>query len=333
MISLDRLQQIIPADQALAMKALATSLQQITGISNLSLPEFALAVNAMQTTKDLPLITALTEAVPPAVANYYINTLGNPASDNNDIRIVDVLGLAAGWIATDAFARTVEIFGTMNLSTLTTIYQTMTNALNGNYGPLDSGPLIIPSGLPCAGTYNGTFFSVPNPEPPPASFDGYDPTAISLAMACLTRAASAEINNLVATYPEQTTELNTLFADMAQQVVLENSLQAEINLNYSDLVANDRNAIYSFILSLSTYGLATEQGGIAWFLENTAELGTLSGEAIVAALRQGRNQQALNTVGIYSNNAIPLEPDPPPPEADLLPAEYTENEAIDLIPK
>lgn len=331
MITFDRLQQIIPADQALANKALSVALGQINGLSTVPLPVFARTVRALETTKDLPLITALTTAVPPAVANYFTSTLANGGGPNGDIRVADVIGLAGGWIATDAYLRTVEIFATMDLSTLTLIYDTMVKALDGTYGPPDSGPLTIPSGRPCAGTYTGTFVP-PDPGPPPVP-GYYDPTAVSLAMACLTGAANTEINNLELAYPAQTTELNDLWDSMAEQVVRENNLQALINLNYADLTANDRNSIYGFVYNLPSYGTETEQGGTAWLVETMADLTTLGGEAIIASLREGRNQVALNSSGIYTNTRIPSEPVPPPPEAELLPSVYTEIEAQNLIIK
>jgi hypothetical protein len=333
MITLDRLQQIIPADQALANKALSVALGQVTGIQNVQLPAFANTVSGMQTTRDLPLITALTTAVPSSVANYYINTLAAGGGPNGDIRIVDIIGLAAGWIVTDGFTRTVELFATMDLSYLTTIYTTMGRALNGTYGPTDSGPLIIPGGLPCAGTYNGTFYSIPNPDPPPPNLEGYDPTAISLALACLTGAATAEIAALELKYPAQTTELDTIWNNMAAQVPLEQALQTQIKLNYADFQANDRNSIYGFIFSLPDYGLQSEVGGMAWFIEAMADLSTQAGEAIVASLREGRNNVLLGNAGIYTNTKIPASPTPPPPEADLLPADYTETEAVALVKK
>jgi hypothetical protein len=333
MIPLNRLQQIIPPDQALANKALSVALGQINGISYNSLPAFSTTVKNLETTKDLPLISALTTAVPPAVANYYISTLANGSGPNGDIRVVDIIGLAAGWIATDAYARTVEIFSQMNLTTLTLIYDTMAKSLAGTFGPTDSGPLVIPSGRPCAGTYNGTFFSEPNPDPPPPNIEGYDPTAISLAMLCLTGAAATEITNLQNTYPQLTSELNTLWTSMAQQVVREDTLQPLINLNYADLTANDRNSIYGFIYNLPTYGLETEEGGMSWFIENMANLTTLSGQSIVASLREGRNEALLNGTGIYTNTNIPAEPVPPPAKAELIPSTYTEAEAQNLVIK
>jgi hypothetical protein len=327
MIAFDRLQQIIPADQALANKALSVALGQINGISQVNLPTFATAVTALETTRDLPLITALTTAVPPSVANYYTSTLAVGGGTNGDIRVADVIGLAGGWVATDVFLRTVEIFNTMNLIQLTLIYDTMANALDGTYGPIDSGPLVIPVGRPCAGTYVGIDIAIP-PDPP-----DWDPTAVSLAITCLTGAALAEIGNLQGTYPTQTAELNTLWASMAQQVVRERTLQALINLDYADLTANDRNSIYGFIYNLPGYGTETEEGGTAWLVEAMADLSTLSGEAIIACLREGRNQVALNSTGIFTNSQIPSEPIPPPPEAELLPSVYSEDEAINLVVK
>ena len=116
MIPLDRLQQIIPADQALANKALSVALGQITGINNLTLPVLAGVSKTVATTKDLPIITALTQAVPASVANYYTSTLAQGTGVNGDIQVVDILGLASGYPATDNFIRTVELFSQMDLT-------------------------------------------------------------------------------------------------------------------------------------------------------------------------------------------------------------------------
>jgi hypothetical protein len=328
-ITLDRLQQIIPADQALANKALSVALGQIAGISNVPLPIFATTVRDQQTTRDLPLITALTTAVPPSVADYYTSTLAVGNGPNGTIQVADVIGLAGGWVATDAFTQTVSIFSTMNLTALTTVYETMYHACNGDYGDTEAGPLTIPGGLPCAGTYTGTEV----PPVPPAIDPTYDPTALDLAMACLTGAATTETTNLEIAYPTQCSELNVLWNSMAQQIVQENSLQSLIHLNYDDLQANSRTSIYSFIYSLPTYGLENKVGGVAWLLENMADLTSLSGEAVVGCLRQGHNQVTLSQSGIYTNLNIPADPNPPAEDAVLLPSTYTEAEAAKVVVK
>lgn len=329
MIPLDRLQQIIPPDQALANKALATSLQQIGGISNLTLPQLSAVTGAIQTTKDLPAITALTEAVPPAVANYYTSTLANGGGSNGDIRPVDIIGLAGGWVATDAFTRTVEIYSTMDLSYLTLIYQTMVNALTGVYGDPELGPVVIPVGRPAAGTYLPV--TIPNPTPPPP--DIVSETAAQVAVAALSSAAITEINNLISTYPTQTTELNTLWTDMAQQLSSENTLQPLANIDYANYTANDRSSIYGFIFSLPDYGLQIQEGGMSWLIEAMADLTTQGGQATVACLRQGRNQTVLNNAGIVLSSNIPSDPVPPPPDAVLIPSEYSAAEAANLVIK
>lgn len=321
----ERLQQIIPSSQALANRALAMALTQVNGISTISLPIFATAVKNLETTRDLPLLTELQQAVPASVANYYTSTLAVGGGVNGDIRIVDIIGLAAGWQATDSFSRTVEIFSTMNLSALTTIYQQMNSALNGDYGDTLAGPLTIPSG-PAAGIYYGTEI---DPGPPPE----YDPTAVQEAVAALVSAAQAEIISLQNTYPTQTDELNTLWSDMAEQVDREDLLQALIKLNYADLTPNDKNSIYGFIYSLPNYGTQTQVGGVAWFLENMSDLTILGGQAVIGCLREGRNQVALNNSGIFTNTAIPSDPVPPPAQAELLPSVYSEAEAENLIVK
>jgi hypothetical protein len=325
MIPFDRLKQIIPADQALANKALSVALTQINGLSAINLPTFGTAVKNLETTQNLPIVSALEQAVPPAVAASITSQLAIGRGVNGNIQLVDILGLAGGWIATPNFLKTVEIFGTMDLSTLTLIYQQMATAAGGGFGDVDAGPLIIPSG-PATGTYNGTLI---NPGPPPV----YNPTALELALGSLKSAAQAEIANLQATYPDQCAELNALWTEMAEQVDLEQTIQALIPVPWSDLTTNDRNSIYGLVYSLGDYGTENQRGSTAWLLETMAALSTLTGQAIVGCLRQGRNQAALNASGIATNNQVPGDPDPPPPPAELIPSVYTESEAQNLVVK
>jgi hypothetical protein len=324
MIPLDRLQQIIPADQALANKALSVALQQIAGISNTNLPTLSETISVLETNRDLPLINALTEAVPASIANYYINTLGQGNGANNNVLIMDVLGTAAGWISTDALANTVVTFNTMDLSYLTEIYDTMLDVVNGVYtGPDTVDPMLfvttIPSGLPAAGTY------------------GPDTTAnatIDSAMSSgLIPVAQTEIGNIIAAYPTQISSLNTDWTAMAEQMANELVLQADANIVFADLTANARTSVYGFIYNLPSYGQDIVVGGMAQYIEAIADIITFTGQAIVATLRQGRNQQVLLSAGIISNFNIPADPNPPPPDAVLIPSEYTAQEAANLVIK
>ena len=308
MIAYDRLSQIIPADQALANKALATSLQQIAGITNMTLPVLANTISNLQTTSNLPLVTAQTQAVPANVANVFINSAGG-TGNNNTVLIIDILGTAAGTVHTQALTNTVAQFSTMNLVSLTSTYQTMSNVVTGIYGNPITGPVIITTG-PYANTYANATVAFSN---------------------ALIPGAKSEISNIVVGYPTQVTTLNQDWIDMANQLVLEQNQQANANLIFSQLQANSNSSIYGFIQSLPQYGADTTEGGTTQFLEAVADLTDFTGESIVASLRQTQNQRVLTAAGIQTNSNVPVAPNPPPPQANLIPATYTAQQAANIV--
>lgn len=308
MIAYDRLSQIIPADQALANKALATSLQQISGITNMTLPVLANAIANLQTTSNLPLVTAQTQAVPPNVANVFVNTAGG-TGNNNTVLIIDILGTASGTVHTQALTNTVAQFSTMNLVSLTSTYQTMADVVTGIYGNPVAGPVIIPAG-PYANTYANATVAFGN---------------------ALIPGAQSEISTAVSAYPAQVTILNQDWTDMANQLVLEQNQQANANLNFSTLQANASSSIYGFIQSLPQYAADTTEGGTTQFLEAAADLTDFTGQSIVASLRQTQNQRALAAAGIQTNSNVPVVPSTPPPQANLIPATYSSQEAANII--
>jgi hypothetical protein len=212
----------------------------------------------------------------------------------------------------------------MDLSSLTIIYQTIAKSGDGDYGDPDLGPLTIPSGLPGAGTYYGT---PPDPGPPPVPGE----TALNAALAVILPLIPTAIAGIEATYPTQTAELNTLWDSMCDQIINENAFQAQIKLVWADFTANDRNSIYGFIFNLPNYGLQIEVGGMFQFLENIADLSTQAGQAIIGCLRDGQNKVILGNAGILTNENIPADPIPPPPDAQLLPGTYTSAEANSLV--
>ena len=308
MIAYDRLSQIIPADQALANKALATSLQQIAGITNMTLPVLANTISNLQTTSNLPLVTAQTQAAPANVANVFINSAGG-TGNNNTVLIIDILGTAAGTVHTQALTNTVAQFSTMNLVSLTSTYQTMSNVVTGIYGNPITGPVIITTG-PYANTYANATVAFSN---------------------ALIPGAQSEISNIVVGYPTQVTTLNQDWIDMANQLVLEQNQQANANLNFSQLQANSNSSIYGFIQSLPQYGADTTEGGTTQFLEAVADLTDFTGESIVASLRQTQNQRVLTAAGIQTNSNVPVAPNSPPPQANLIPATYTAQQAANIV--
>ena len=331
MIAYDRLSQIIPTDQALAAKALATSLQQISGITNTTLPVLANTVVNLQTTNNLDQISALTQAVPVSVANYLSNIAN---SNGHSVVVCDVLGIAAGYQVTDNFVNTVTTLANTNVAYLTTVYQTMNSVVGNVYGDPVTGPVTIPGGQPAAGIYY-------------ANTDGMGNVYTSAADAAMTGTggdspptgpglipvATNAIASITSTSSAQVASLNTYFTSMSAQVTQEKNLQTAAQIDFANLLPNNSPTVYSLINSLPSYGRQTEQGGQAQFWEGVANINTFTGQAIVATLREGVNLSLLGNAGVQTNATVPDSPNPPIPPAPLIPSTYTAQQAANLVAK
>ena len=145
MIALDRLQQIIPPDQALANKALSVALQQIAGISNNPLPVIANVILQLETTKDLPLVSALSQPVPADVTAYYTTNYNQGSYSTNTVNVINSIGAPSGIGYTSYIANSTVTISTMNTANLQSTYQTMLNLVNGVYNvPIESGGYYVP---------------------------------------------------------------------------------------------------------------------------------------------------------------------------------------------
>lgn len=332
MIAYDRLSQIVPEDQALAAKALATSLQGIAGITNMTLPVLANTVINLQTTNNLPLISALTEAVPSSVSTYLSNIGG---ANGRPVGVCDVLGIAAGYQVTDNFVNTVSTLANTNITYLTTIYQTMNSVVGNVYGDPINGPVTIPGGQPAAGIYYSTTANVGNVTTVTATAadaaltgTGGDtpPTGPGLIPV-----AQIEIGNIANNSSAQVSVLNSYFTSMAAQVTQEQNLQIASGIDFANLIAINNPTVYSLVYNLPSYGSKTEQGGLAQFWEGVANISTFTGQAVVATLREGKNLAVLGTAGVQTNTVIPLAAVPPQNQANLTPSVYSESEAGNLV--
>ena len=319
MTTLDQLIQIIPQDQALANKALAVSLEGITNIGALTLPNFANAVAKVQTTAGLPLISAQTSAVSPATVNSIISSIGGGTGQGGTIQIDNILGTAAGYVSANALLNSTTIINSMpvlgnagNSSSLTGIYTYMADVVNGVFGDPITGPVTIPNG-PANGVYDSADFA----------FIGETANANISNVAGgvgLIFAAQAELVNIVSVAPSQVSSLNGNWSNIMSQLALEKSTQVKASLDFTQLTPNSTSSIYSLVFSLPQYGQDTTVGGMAQFMQAVADTSNLTGQAIVASMRQG--QTNLPSTGIGGSSQVPADPIPPLPQAQLTPAQY-----------
>lgn len=281
----DQLAKIIPPDQAVATRAVVAALAQIKGIESADLPELAAAAANLETLKGLPLVQDLTQPVPDATTSYYQNSFATGTGEFGTFTINDLLGTAAGANVTGLMKQVTSTLNSITLTNLTSIYSNMLDTVQGDYGTF-AGPVTIPSG-PAAGVYaNGN----------DAFTTGLIPAATTI------------ISGLISTYPVETATLNTAFNSICQQIETEGENQARAGINYNDGAESDnQTSVLSFVGSLPQYGQLNSPGGPAEFLNTVADTLVLSGQAIVGALREGRNSAALNATGLNANNQVPTK--------------------------
>lgn len=325
----ETLKKVIPADQALANKALAQSLQQVKNIFNTTLSDLSPVMQELETNKDLPLIQNLNTPVPDSIISTYTSLLANGTGPNNSLTLNDVIGTAAGVTHKDQLPVSQQVLqdldndGQLDVLTAdagpsssgTGVYTVMQYCLNGNYTIDAGGPgpytVLIPSGVYGAGSY-GPY--------------GSEAEAIDDAFANgLIPAASTLISAIAAANAALTEQANQSYTLMAQQLKREKDNQSLAQINYTNLEANSKSALFAITTNLHTIGLDTTQGGSAQYFEAIADMTSLSGQAVIASMREGRNIRRLNDIGINLDTQI--APLTNTTKADLLPAQDTVAEA------
>lgn len=308
MSDLNTLKKIIPPDQALANKALSRSLQQVKQIFDADLPSLAVAVSQLESNKDLDLINDLTEPLPSVVTNFYSNVLATGTGPGNTVTTNDIIGIAAGAtvnvelpVVTTVVTELADLGALAPLtanggssgSVNNGIYTLMNYALIGAYS--NAGNTSDVTTIP-----NTTYYSGPQ-------VFGNVTLAFSTASTGLIAVANSYINNIATTYSTQASLANDASNAMATQLQLNvtNSIAAGIDIANvvndianANLVSNSISTVMSLTSQLHDIGLEVSEGGAAQFFENIANTSTLSGQAVVASMREGRNIAVLNAVGI-----------------------------------
>ncbi len=308
-----RLSKIIPPDQALADRALVISLQQITNINRMSLPALAAAYLGVETNRDLPYINAQYRAVPQDAIDYFLNGLAIGSGPDGTILLTDIIGTAIGTNQTDNLTTVIDTIDNLSgsLSDLIDIYTTMLGVVDGDFPDPANPPdgIEITTGNPGAGIYT-------------------DADSAILALIAL---AQAEITAIQIANQTDTSNLNTAFIAMANQMARESNFQNLATLVIGELTGNSQASTQTLVFALPSYGADTSQGGTAEYLESAANLTLPGGQALVACLREGRNKTALNESGVGTANNVNSDPETPPPTAELIPSEYTQTEALARI--
>jgi len=262
------------------------------------------------TLKGLDLVANTTTPVPAAVATYYATNIALGSGPSGTFLTTDFFGSAAGIpYNTDLATVTSTISAQLTAGTLTTlndIYSRMKNVVSGTYGAPPT--ITIPAGS-AAGVY--------------ATYDA--------ALAALITAANAAVGAAITAMGTATTTLNTAWTEMVKHSANESTFQTKASIDYTTLTAGAQLPITAFIPALAGYGQQTQTGMAAQFLESIANTANQYGQAMVGALREGRNTAGLNAVGVKADNAVPQQPASVPSQATLSDSEYTPAQARALV--
>jgi hypothetical protein len=317
----DELGKIIPPADAVANKAIEVALKQINNIANTTVPDLAetilggadnpwdptqsyLADDVVNVGTDFyraksPGCTPANFEVPPGVnindTDYWQPTSLGGLSTMKDLPLIQAQTSAVETSVAAYIASNVAT-GTGPCGVLTT-YDVLGLALDSNdfAARLNTATTAI-NALQAAGSLavlNAAYVSVL--------------AAVNDAGALVSIAnANAAIATLSAS-PYVTT-LNTAWTYTANLMNLSAKYTTEAGIDYFLLQPNATLSTNSFVQNLPFYGRLTADGDAAEFLENLADVTTLGGQAIVGAMREGRNQERLNASGLYNTTQIPSNP-------------------------
>lgn len=328
MSDLETLKKIIPPDQAIANKALARALQQVKRIFDVPAGELPPRLIALESISDLQQIADLDQPLPADVTAFYANIFATGTGPGNVVTTDDVIGIAAGNTVSEKLPLVSqglqELTSIGALSSLTAnggtptsptngIYTVMLYTLTGDY--TTTNPVEIDPGPPPV-FENEYTITIPIPLP---GADTYGPSfdlssVLDDAFANLIILANTAINNVAINYADTVIEINQHYQAVADQLVInvENCVLAEIDIANlvsdianANLVSNATTSTMNFVSSLHGFGLDTGPGGTAGFLSRVANLSSQTGQAVIASLREGRNIENLNQIGIVLDTQIP----------------------------
>lgn len=315
----DELKKIIPPDQALANEALSRSFRQVKDIFKTDLPTLSVAIESLESNKDLNLINDLTTPIPTVVQNFIGNTLATGTGPGNTVTLNDMIGVAAGNTVTTALPlattalQELQIAGalaplTANAGTSAAvtngIYTVMSYCLANVYSA-DDGFGNVDVTIPLNNYMSGT----------PTTYNGANAnTAIDLAFAgTLIPNANIWITNIASNNAVQTAVSNDAYNSMATQLLYNqnNCILAGIDIGNvvndignANLVPNSVSTVLGLASRLHDIGTDITEGGSAQFFQAVADANVLSGQSVIASMREGRNIAVLNAAGIQLDTQL-----------------------------
>lgn len=279
--SLETLEVIIPAGQALANKALARALGQIKNVAQTTIAQLAAAAASVDTNQGLMLINNQTQVVPPVVTDTYTADLGVGTGKDGILVLNDIIGVVIDDSAVSGVEQAATLVASLDVTVLANIYNNMQGVVDGTFGN-PYGPIVVTSG-PGSGTYSD----------------------VDAALQALIPLASAEIANVVSTNMVTVNDANEIWDDICMALERQRTNLNLALVDFNNLAANSQSSTMAFTAALHSYALDPEADALLTELANTA---SLSGQSVIASLREGRNLAAMQNAGLILDTQLSDQP-------------------------
>lgn len=279
--------------------AFATSMKNIKSISTKTVQQIADVVATLQTNAGLGFINALTSPLIPGATVVLNNQAQGGSGAGGTVVLGDLIGSVAGYKVNSAFQNvnssttTIVNSGVANVLVNSTngVFTVMTNTLNGDYGP-PTGPI---TGLP-AGPWT--------PGEPFADLD----LAFSTPTYGLTAVAQSSISNVVAnidaTYSSQAANGTAAWTILTTKLANETENLALAGVDFAEIAPLPASSMLSWVSSFPQYALDTAAGGAKEIVFGVIDSNTLSGQCVIATIRESENLAKLDAVGVGTDNKI-----------------------------
>ena len=308
-----------PQDMADANKAFANSLQQIKNIFDTDSNILSTALSNLETTKGLDLLNEMTQPIDDATLTYIRETYNLGSGTDGLYKVTDVVGTAAGAVHND------------HLPGLTTIHAKMYKAGSLNHlAAVATEMLALQNDERTVSTLIGFSGEVEYSWVLTGAMAGTY-SSPDEAMTALIDDANTTCTSLATQYPEDAATSVAAVNAMCTQIKNERTNMASAGIVPADTQTGQTNSNLQLADNLHQYGTDDSDGGLAWIMENMADRTILGGQAITAALREGRNIKRLTDAGIDVSMFLSAKTRVDE-RATLLDTTFTVDEAIDNRP-
>ena len=305
---------IMSRDICDANQAFKRSLQQVKNITEMNSAALGTAVKELETNYGLDQINELNQPLPSDTHSYYTTSFASGSGTNGRFYLSDFVGSPAGIVHNDSLTIVNSTIAYLNsvgaLDNITAAFVVLDDMLNGVYGVPDGStvnPITIPGGNAGAGSY----------------------ADYSDAADGILDDVETYITTLTTNYPDEVSALNDAYDAMAAQVSAEQSNLALAGVVFSETPSSS-SATQSMVANLHSYAIQDDFRGVAELLEKMADTTTRAGQALVGALREGRNLSKLGTVGV-GTDALPHDVTQPTDSADISQGKYSLTEALNSV--